>query len=197
MVFVKFGLEGFWKSKLPQAYAQVWFAPVEDFVYLVKDEIDKSLFPYKDKTIYSQQDMQFCLEMLENVPQEVARQKIREIDFLMKLFEGNVGTHHFQDPDPTQTHTPDSRYWKRLNEYSHSVVKEPRFIQAITMLRSKKYGIIQHPETSQLVFQKPQHVSEDEVLATNRLYFYPFFEQFKEALHAIRDVGQKVARGKL
>lgn len=190
--FVKFNYQGFLKTDLKEAYTKVWFDPVEEYIIVLKDGVDKDSFPSQDMAIYHQNEIVFCDEMIQNVPKDVAYEKVRGIHFLIKNFQGTLVESHFEDPDPTLSHTPDTRFWKRLNDYAHSVVKKDGFIDSVKALRVKGFSIIESGDYKPMTFQKPDHITDIQAKQFVKAYMIPFFDDFKDALEMIRDISTKV-----
>ena len=189
--FIKFSYQGFLKSDLKEAYAKVWFDPIQDYVIVIKDGVDKDTFPSKDFAIYHQNEIVFCDEMIQNIPKDVAYEKVRGIHFLIKQFEGTLVKSHFEDPDPSLSNTSDTRFWKRLNDYANTVIKKEGFIASVKALRVKGFSLVEGGDLKPMTFQKPDHISDDQANQFCKAYMIPYFDDFKDALEMIRDLSTK------
>lgn len=186
--FICFKINGFLESDHPRAYAKVWFDPVQEYVYVIKNELEKDLFPFKDCVIYQQKELEYCKEMMEQIPQDVAHEQIRTLHFLIKNFEGTMERSYHIDPDPSRSHTHDSRFWKRLYDYAHRVAQNKDFPNAVKVLREKSYQIVYNPQKRSMEFKAPDHIEGYEAKVVQDLHIRPFDTELKEALNLIKDV---------
>jgi hypothetical protein len=190
--FIAYQPEGFKKSLAEGAYTKFFFKPVDEFVYVIKDKLDKDLFPFKDHAVYYQEEILFCKEMLEavkagKIPEDMAIKNVRSIHYLVKMFEGTIQRGRHIDPDPTIGKTPDVRYWKRLNDYAFTVIKDAEFDEAIKALRMKHFKIWPN-STGALGLFPPNKMGKEEKQAVSYKYIIPNKEHIKEALSCISDV---------
>ncbi len=174
------------------AYTKMWFEPVGEFIYVLKDGLDKDQFPLKDCAVYFQKELPICEEAWQQLPEEAARQYLRRLHYVVKCFGGTIERGGLADPDPTRQHLPDTRFWKRLHYYAREVDPVPGFADSVKSLREKGFRIAQKENEKRLVLQKPTHLDPLESKRIIQTHIMPF--PFKEAFEHIEDYSHETLR---
>ena len=190
--FIPLSADGFFASKEPYAYAKVWFDPVDEYVYLVKDTFNKDQFPLNDCAIYQQHEAEYFQEALDGLPDEVGKEHVRKLHFVIKLFSGTLSKERFDDPDPTKSHKADSKYWRRLYYYARYTDRAEGFSESVKTLREKGFRIVKTDEGNKLKMLKPENIDDIEKQHILKKYIGPF--NFREAFESIEDYTEETQK---
>ncbi len=187
--FIPLSIDRFFESEEPYAYTKVWFDPVDEYVYIVKNSLNKDKFPLKDYAIYQQHEAEYFQDALAGLPDKVGKEHVRTVHFVIRMFSGTVSKERFDDPDPTKTHKADSMYWRRLYYYARYTDKTEGFANAVKILREKGFRIVKVDDNNTLKLIKPETIDDIEKENIIKTYIGPF--AFRDAFNSIEDYPEK------
>lgn len=190
--YLNVSVETFFESNDPLVYSRVWFDAVQEHIYIVKNGINKDQFPLTDCVIYQQHEAEYLQQALAELPNEVGIKHVKDIHFIVKFFSGTICKETFDDPDPTRSHTDDSRFWRRLYYYARYTDGTEGFAEAVKLLREKGFMILPHQTENRLRLVKPKHVDQVELKSIIHRYTSPY--DFKEAFSRIEDCKSDVLK---